>query len=106
MGAPTEGTRFTLGEAGSNYQSRYWDERKFATIEALRAVADSAGLDMATMAVAWVLANPAITAPIIGASRPEQLAASLAAAEMPLSTDLKATLDTISVEWRAVDAER
>ena len=36
---------------------------------------------MATMADAWVLANPAITAPIVGASRPEQLDDSLAAAE-------------------------
>ena len=38
-------------------------------------------MSMATMAVSWVLSNPAITAPIIGASRPEQLADSLAAAE-------------------------
>ena len=38
-------------------------------------------MSMATMAVAWVLSNPAITAPIVGASRPEQLVDSLAAAE-------------------------
>ena len=39
------------------------------------------GMTLATLAMRWVLSNPAITAPIIGASRPEQLADSLAAAE-------------------------
>ena len=64
-------------------------------------------MSMATMAMRWVLSNPAITAPIIGASRPEQLADTLAAAEQgPLPSDLKAKLDDITLGWRAVDAER
>jgi aryl-alcohol dehydrogenase-like predicted oxidoreductase len=61
---------------------------------------------MATMAVAWVLANPAVTAPIIGASKPEQLADSLAAAETAMSAELKGRLDEVTKAWRAVDAER
>jgi aryl-alcohol dehydrogenase (NADP+) len=105
-GAPPEGTRFTLGNAGARYQERYWHDREFETVEALKGVAAEAGLSMATMAVAWVLANKAITAPIIGASKPEQLADSLAAAETPLPADLKARLDDLTHEWRAVDAER
>ena len=61
----------------------------------------------ATLALSWVLSNPAITAPIVGASRPEQLADSLAAAEKgPLPADLKARLDDLTYGWRAVDAER
>ena len=64
-------------------------------------------MSMATLAVRWVLSNPAITAPIVGASKPEQLADSLAAAEQgPLPADLKKKLDDITREWRAVDAER
>jgi len=63
-------------------------------------------MTMTTLAVAWVLANPAITAPIIGASRPEQLADSLAAVETPLNAELKAKLDALTHGWRAVDAER
>jgi len=106
-GAPPEGSRFTLGRAGAVYQARYWHEREFETIEALRAVADEAGMSLARLAVAWVLSNPAITAPIIGASRPEQLADSLAAGEAgPLPADLKAKLDDLTHGWRAVDAER
>jgi aryl-alcohol dehydrogenase-like predicted oxidoreductase len=63
-------------------------------------------MSMATMAVSWVLSNPAITSPIIGASRPDQLADSLAAAEKPLPAELKKRLDDMTHEWRAVDAER
>ena len=103
---PPEGSRFTLGNAGSMYQARYWHDREFETIEALRGVAAEAGMSLATLAVAWVLANPAVTAPIIGASRPEQLADSLAAVTTPFPADLKARLDDLTVEWRAVDAER
>jgi aryl-alcohol dehydrogenase (NADP+) len=105
-GPAPEGTRFTLGLAGRMYQQRYWHEREFATVEALKGVAAEAGMSPVTMAVAWVLAHPAITAPIIGASKPEQLADNLAAASAPLPADLKARLDDLTHEWRAVDAER
>ena len=36
-GGPTEGTRFTLGNAGATYQDRYWHEREFDTVDAARA---------------------------------------------------------------------
>ncbi len=105
--APTEGTRFTLGSAARNYQSRYWHDREFETVEAFCALAAEAGMTPTTLAVAWVLAHPAITSQIVGASRPEQLADSLAAAQgPPLAADLKAKLDELTHAWRAVDAER
>ncbi len=103
---PEEGSRFTLGTAGPRYQDRYWHEREFATVEEIRPLAAEAGLAMPTLAVAWVLANPAITAPIVGASRPEQLAATLAAAETKLPADLKARLDDATAEYRRGDSER
>jgi aryl-alcohol dehydrogenase (NADP+) len=67
-GAPTEGGRFTLGYAAGRYQERYWHDRMFAAVDEMRPIADEAGVSMATMAVQWVLANPVITSPIIGAS--------------------------------------
>jgi 1-deoxyxylulose-5-phosphate synthase len=104
---PPAGTRFSLGTAARRYQDRYWNEKQFDTIEALRPIAAEAGISMATMAVAWVLSNPAITAPIVGASRPEQLADSLAAAEMGvLPADLLAKLNDLTHGWRAVDEAR
>jgi 1-deoxyxylulose-5-phosphate synthase len=58
------------------------------------------------LSVAWVLANPAITAPIVGASRPEQLSPALAAVDAPLPPDLKARLDELTVEYRRGDSAR
>ena len=104
---PPEGSRFQLGTAGARYQDRYWHGQQFETIKALRGVAAEAGMSMATMAMRWVLSHPAVTAPIIGASRPEQLADTLAAAEHgPLPGEMKARLDDLTVAWRAVDADR
>jgi 1-deoxyxylulose-5-phosphate synthase len=105
--APPPDGRFQLGNAGARYQERYWHEREFDTVDALRGLSNEAGMSMASMAVSWVLSNPAITAPIVGASKPEQLTDSLDAAERgPLPADLKAKLDELTNEWRAVDAER
>jgi aryl-alcohol dehydrogenase (NADP+) len=103
---PPEGTRFTLGNAGSMYQQRYWHEQMFDTVEALRKLADEAGVSLVTLSVAWVLANKAITAPIIGASQPRQLDASLAAATYELDPDLKQRLDDLTHDYRMGDAAR
>ena len=51
------------------------------------AIADEAGMPLLQMSVAWVLANPVVTAPIIDASRPEQLASSLSGFEVKLDAD-------------------
>jgi len=103
---PSEGTRFTLGDAGAMYQDRYWHDREFDTVDELGQLADQAGVSLVTLSVAWALANKAITAPIIGASRPEQLDASLAAAEFKLDHDLKQRLDELTHQYRMGDAPR
>lgn len=103
---PPEGSRFTLGTAAQIYQDRYWREREFDTVEVLRQLAEQAGVSLVTLSVAWVLANPAVTAPIIGASRPDQLGASLAAVEFPIDDELKKQLDERTYEYRLGDAPR
>ncbi len=105
-GSPPEGTRFTLGTAGAAYQDRYWHDPEFDTVEELRQLAGQAGVSLVTLSVAWVMANKAITAPIIGASRPEQLDASLAAAEFKLDENLKDRLDDQTHKYRMGDAPR
>lgn len=104
--APSAGTRFTLGTAAKTYSARYWHERQFQVVDEYARVAADAGIDMATLAVAWTLANPAITSPIIGASRPEQLKASVAAVDLTLDPALKARLDGLTHEFRMGDAGR
>jgi len=104
---PSEG-RFTgsVGKAGAMYSERYWHDREFATIDALRGIVERAGQPLITTSIAWVLANPAITSALIGASRPEQLDASLAAADFVLAPELKSQLDEATVEYRWGDAAR
>src|SRR5216683_2952377 len=104
--APTPGTRFTLGNAAERYQDRYWHEREFETVEALRPLAAEAGMSLARLAVAWMLAEPAITSPIVGASRPDQLDDVLPATEKPLDAALKARLDEMTREYRWGDDPR
>ena len=56
---------------------------------------------MATMAVAWVLAQPTVSSVIVGASRPEQLDDAVAAETASLDDDLLRQLDELTVEFRA-----
>jgi aryl-alcohol dehydrogenase-like predicted oxidoreductase len=103
---PAPGTRFSLGSVAEMYQGRYWHERAFATVAGLQRLADEAGTPLTTLAIAWVLANPAITAPLLGASRPEQLDDTLAAVEYKLDPSLKQKLDELTADYRRGDAPR
>jgi aryl-alcohol dehydrogenase-like predicted oxidoreductase len=103
---PADGSRFALGTAGKMYVQRYWQEREFATVSALVQLAADNGIAPATLALAWVLAHPAVTAPLVGASRPEQLKASIAAVDLTLGPTLKARLDELTHDYRMGDAAR
>ncbi len=63
-------------------------------------------MSLVQMAVGWVLAHPSVTAPIIGASRPDQLDEVLAAVDKGIPTDLKARLDELTLEYRWGDDPR
>jgi aryl-alcohol dehydrogenase (NADP+) len=103
---PEEGTRFTLGNAARTYQDRYWHDNVFDTVDQLVKIADEAGIPLPTLAVAWTLTHPAITSPIVGASRPEQLDATCAALDTTLDDDLLATLNELTAPYRRGDAPR
>jgi len=103
---PTSGSRFTLGTAAENYQKRYWHEREFNTVQELQKIADFAGYSLTSLAIAWVLSNPVITAPIIGASRPEQLVDTLKALDLTIDDTLKQKLDDLTAEYRKGDSLR
>ncbi len=85
---PEAGTRFTLGNAAERYQGRYWHDVQFDAVEQLKAVVEGKGLSMVSVAVAWVLAQTGITSAIIGASRPDQLDANLAALDVTFDDEL------------------
>jgi 1-deoxyxylulose-5-phosphate synthase len=56
-----------------------------AIVERVLQVATGRGVPPAQVALAWLLANPAVTAPIVGAGRPEHLADAVAATSLRLS---------------------
>lgn len=103
-GMPTEGTRFTLGFAAERYQDRYWHDHMFDVVDVMKEIALETGVSLATLAVQWVLANPVITSPIIGASRADQLADAIAAVGTPLDPEVKGRLDALTAVFRHGDA--
>lgn len=103
---PQVGTRFTLGKAGGMYQQRYWHERELAASADFAAIAQQHGVVPAQAAIAWVLANPAVTSVIIGASSASQLTDSIAAAELAMTPELLARLEEMTREFRYGDAVR
>ncbi len=88
-----DNSRFTLGTSADMYRERYWQEAQFQAVETLKAVVEAKGLNMVSVAVAWVLAQPGITSALIGASRPEQLDANLAALEVEFDDELRAACE-------------
>ena len=80
------------------YQKRYGDETHYAVAERFTQYAADRGYSPATLAVAWVMNHPAVTAPIIGARNLEQLEASLAAAEIEMTPAWRAEISALSVE--------
>ena len=62
-------------------------------VQALRPIADEAGVTLSQLALAWVLSRPNVSAVIVGATRPEQVHENVAAAEVQLSADTIAAID-------------
>jgi len=71
----------------------YYRDADFAVVEAVEAVAGARGLSNMQVALAWVLRNPAITAPIIGASKLNHLTEALSALAVTLDDAEAAALE-------------
>ena len=71
-------------------------DRAWACVAEMRNVAEAHDTSVARVALAWILAKPFVTTVIIGAKRMDQLEDNLAAAELVLSPEQIAALDTVS----------
>ncbi|EJL53593.1 putative oxidoreductase, aryl-alcohol dehydrogenase like protein [Rhizobium sp. CF122] len=95
---PTGATR--LGENPNrgmeSYAQRNAQERTWAIIETVEAIAKARGVGMAQIALAWTAARPAVTSVILGARTSEQLADNLAAAKLSLSEEEMTKLSEVS----------
>ncbi|MGZ6341141.1 MAG: aldo/keto reductase family protein [Candidatus Limnocylindrales bacterium] len=88
-----EGSRATDDRGGSDMVKGWLTDDVLRRVQQLRPVADKAGLTMAQLAVAWVLANDNVACAIIGASRPEQVQENVAAAGVRLEPEVLAAVD-------------
>ncbi|MFJ1833790.1 aldo/keto reductase family protein [Streptomyces sp. NPDC088175] len=95
-GAPLPaGSRATDDKGGANMVARWLRDDVLERVQRLRPLADSAGLSLAQLAVAWVLQNTNVSAAIIGASRPEQVTENVGAAGVTLDAELLKGIDDI-----------
>jgi aryl-alcohol dehydrogenase-like predicted oxidoreductase len=78
------------------YTDRYSQDSDFQVAERFTAFARELGVAPAALGVAWVMSHPAVTAPIIGARNLEQLEGSLAALELDMTPQLRATIAALS----------
>jgi len=62
-------------------------------VNAVQKLADAHGVSMAQIALAWVLRNPAVSAPIVGATKPHHLPEAVAALELHLTDNEAAALE-------------
>lgn len=78
---------------------RHFTESNWELLDRMDALAKEKKAAVSQLALAWLLADPLITSPIIGANTPEQLAESLGALEVTLSSEEKALLDEATA-WK------
>ncbi len=77
---------------------KYFDEKGKAVLKALDTVAEKYDAKQATVALAWLLANPLVTAPIVSATSESQLQTLIAAPDLQLDEEDIGLLDQASQE--------
>jgi aryl-alcohol dehydrogenase-like predicted oxidoreductase len=90
----TTDTQATTRAGSDEFARRLYDHPSdWKVVEATQQVAAESGHDPAQVALAWLLSKPAVTAPIIGATRMKHLDAAIAAAEVTLDAAQIAKLE-------------
>ena len=90
-------------EQGSAFISRWLRDDVLTAVAQLQPLADEMDLTVAQLSLAWVLANDNVSAAIIGATRPEQVAGNIKASGIDLDADIKAQMDAILADVVVTD---
>jgi aryl-alcohol dehydrogenase-like predicted oxidoreductase len=90
---PPTGSRATDKKGGANMISRWMKDDVLSAVQNLKPIADSEGLTLAQLAVAWVLQNPNVSSAIIGASKPSQIKENVKASGVKLNADTMKAID-------------
>jgi aryl-alcohol dehydrogenase-like predicted oxidoreductase len=88
-----EGGETSRAKTDAYAKQLYYQEDDFAVAERLGEVAKERGLSNMQVALGWILGNPAITAPIVGASKMKHLEEAISALEVKLSGDERKRLE-------------
>jgi hypothetical protein len=96
-GGYTPQTRFTPDDWRSKSPAFHGElfEANMRVVERLKGLAGRQGITVAQLAIAWVLANPAVDVAIVGARNPQQLAQTAPAADVRLSQDTLREIEQI-----------
>ncbi|MFI1098626.1 aldo/keto reductase family protein [Streptomyces sp. NPDC020917] len=103
---PPAGSRATDDKGGASMIGRYMRDELLERVQLLEPLAADTGLTMAQLAVAWVLQNPNVSAAIVGASRPEQVAENAKAAGVRLDAEVMAGIEEALAPVAVTDPKR
>ncbi|WP_121160578.1 aldo/keto reductase [Micromonospora pisi] len=85
--------RRTTRAHSDSFGDTLYDESDFAVVDVVDRIADQRGLPSAQVALAWLLHQPAVTAPIVGATKPGHIEDAVAAVGITLDDDERAALE-------------
>jgi aryl-alcohol dehydrogenase-like predicted oxidoreductase len=92
---PPQGSRATDAKGGADMIRRWLADDVLTRVQQLAPIAGDLGLTMAQLAVAWVLQNDNVSAALVGASRPEQVAENVKAAGVQIPDDVLKRIDDV-----------
>ncbi len=90
-----DSARLAQQNRASQYEA-YATEQNFTTVDALREMGETRGKSVAQMALGWMLTQPFVTSPIVGANTVAQLDESLGALDVRLTEDEMKRLDDLT----------
>jgi aryl-alcohol dehydrogenase-like predicted oxidoreductase len=92
------------GESNAMYGRRYWNQALFDFAAKVRALAEANGLDLVTLAYAWVAHRPGVDSVIIGPGTLAHLDSAVDACARTLSPELNAKIDELHRAYLGTDA--
>ncbi len=91
---PPAGSRATDKKSGAGMISRWMRDEVLEAVQKLRPVADSVGLSMSQLAIAWVLQNNNVSSAIMGATKPSQVKENVKASGVKLDASVMKAIDS------------
>jgi aryl-alcohol dehydrogenase-like predicted oxidoreductase len=100
-GKSPSGSRF---DGNKLYQRRYWTDRMFDVVDALKRVAEGEGMSLVDLSYAWVAGRPGVDSVLTGPASVEHLDAAIDGCKKSLSAAAREKLDELYKELQGTDA--